>query len=146
MITFCGNVFTVYPQHLGNKDMYIQINKRTNTLFSARGWQSPDNNKHPFLCNRMTISGQPIGQEWVTQWGLSCQLSPVPCHYTVLITRSFQATLDASCATLDLRLSQTRVTQAVIRHHSISSVCQSSCSFGLPLPINSWAVSISHFL
>lgn len=28
---FCGNVFTVYP--LGNKDMYRQMNKRTNTLF-----------------------------------------------------------------------------------------------------------------
>ena len=32
MITVCGNVFTVYPQYLGNKDMYIQMNKRTNTL------------------------------------------------------------------------------------------------------------------
>lgn len=27
--SLCGNVFTVYPQYWGNKDMYIQMNKRT---------------------------------------------------------------------------------------------------------------------
>lgn len=45
MITFFVVMCLLYTQHLGNKDMYIQIDMRTNTLLFATVWRSLINQK-----------------------------------------------------------------------------------------------------